>query len=100
MNTNELLNVIEATLPSVTWTKQTDPGRNRDGTIPDAESYSGRSESGWMFTVVVYALDVEGFPRARGYDGAAVKRGVIVHLTPELAKKAIELAEATHLIFF
>jgi hypothetical protein len=97
MNVNELLNVIEAALPSVTWKKQEPPGPDNtlSGFDPiDHRSFDarfGRSESGWMFTVI--ACDVElGDPTSRVYDGAAVKKGVVVHLTPELAEKAFRYA--------
>lgn len=81
MNINELLSVIENTISSVTWTRQPEPG-------PDAVGYFGRSDSGWLMTVIEYTVDAK-----QHYDGAAVKKGVIVHLTPGLAENAFRHAQ-------
>lgn len=56
-----------------------------------------RGESGdWRFTVASYDLTALGFEAGgRGFDGASVKSTTFMRLTPELAERAVRLAEAS-----
>lgn len=65
----KLLAEIEAALPLTTW-KQAENDRT---------SFEGDSSDGWHFVII------DG-------DGAARKAFLVVHLTPELARRAFELA--------
>jgi hypothetical protein len=77
-----ILAEVERALPGTKWTLM-DPH-------PDAVFYRGESKDGWRYTIASFIRGVRG----RGYDGAAVKGTMIMHLTPELAEKAFKLATA------
>jgi len=78
---NAILAEVEQALPKTKWSDYTHLGAG-------AISYTGESESGWRFTVAAFDLP-DG---SRGYDGAASKGNVVMHLTRELAEKAFKLA--------
>ncbi len=86
-----LLNEVEHDLPDMTWNPKTAPELlDRDKTI---KVYEGRSKR-WFLTVTSFNIEDQGFPPgSRGYDGAAVKDGTVLRLTPELAKQAFAVAE-------
>ena len=90
--TAELLGEIDAEIPSVTdWVLQ--PGIENDETH-DARVWKGHGPHGWVFTVISFSIEDQGFPPgSRGVTGAARKENVVMHLTRELADKAIKLAE-------
>lgn len=90
MNLQEILSEIETALPKVVW-------RNlpaETGMPKDAEMYDGQVD-GWSFLILswVIADNLTRDIQIRRYDGTATKGGVIMRLTPELAKLAGELAK-------
>ena len=53
------------------------------------------SADGWGFVIVDFSIAAQGFPAEdRGVDGTARHdaRGIVLHLTRELAERAVELA--------
>ena len=82
---------IEADLPTAKWALIDGPARETNTT--GVLLYEG-STNRWRFTVCSFETESQGFPPgSRGHDGAATKPGVVLHLTRELAKRAVELAE-------
>lgn len=82
---------IETDLPIAKWTLIDGP--TRETNITGVLVYEG-STSRWRFTVCSFNIESQSFPPgSRGYDGAAVKPGVVLHLTRELAAQAVILAE-------
>lgn len=82
---------IEVDLPLAKWALIDGPARetNTVGVL----FYEG-STSRWHFMVCSFETESQGFPPgSRGHDGAATKQGVVLHLTRELAKRAVSLAE-------
>lgn len=58
----------------------------------DARFFQG-AYGAWSFTVCDFDITDQGFPKgSRGYDGAGRKPGVVLHLTRELARRAVERA--------
>lgn len=86
---NSILVEVEQALPKTKWTRTREVDDRRD----DAVFYKGESESGWRFTIVAFGCTPD-FQNFEGYDGAAHKDGVVMHLTRELAEKAFKLAAA------
>ena len=75
---------IEAAIKAVTsWTVENLP----DSPDPTARAYTGTA-NGWRVLVVDFARPDGG----RGQDGTAFKSGLIVRLTPALAKTASHAA--------
>jgi hypothetical protein len=57
------------------------------------EAYKGHG-GGWVFTVVSFNIEDQGFPPgSRGHDGAATRDGTILRLPRDLAEKALKQAE-------
>lgn len=84
---NQVLKTVEATISAVTsWTVEKLP----DAPDPSARAYSGECDD-WRILAVDYAVGDK-----RGQDGTATntRTFLIVHLTRELAKKAVETAKA------
>jgi hypothetical protein len=85
----EALAEIEAALPRVAWQKSP--------VQPDlslAKSYDGNAD-GWRFLIVTWksGIDPAGAVwNGPGCDGTATKGGLVMRLTPELAKLAGEFA--------
>jgi hypothetical protein len=94
MRFDEVLSEIDRALPKVTW---------RLGEIEEDEikravmrevsfrSFGGEAD-GWRFIVCTWHEKGDP-PGDRTFDGTAAKGGVILHLTLELAMKAVTLAE-------
>jgi hypothetical protein len=76
------LDEIASLLPTAIWGPV--EGKNAEG----IDLYSGTAK-GWSFTVARYA---KSEPFGFGYDGAAVKAGVILRLTKPLAEIAFKFA--------
>lgn len=58
----------------------------------DPRFYTG-SADGWFFTVCDFSIEEQGFPKgSRGYDGAGRSDNMVLHLTRELAQRAVERA--------
>jgi len=68
MNALEILREVSEALPSVSWS-----------TTSESFAHQGDSPTGWHFLV---AKDGEH------YDGTAMRAGIVMRLTPELARKA------------
>jgi fibronectin type 3 domain-containing protein len=99
----QLLLEIDGILPSIRFQKINGP--------PNAETYDGETD-GWRILVVAFPIgenDLRGVKWSknqtpqkitaqthRGFDGTATKmeKLTVIRLTPELAKKAVTLAEA------
>jgi hypothetical protein len=82
-----LLSEIEALLPQVRW-----GDRQVLDTERNAEAFVG-SALGFSLTVAAFDIEDQGFPPgSRGYDGAAVLHGTVLHLTRELAETAFKYA--------
>lgn len=82
------LREIEGAIPDVTWTKGSFP-------VPPGTGFFRGEGRGWTINVFDFDISDQGFPAgSRGYDGAANKPGLIVHLTRELAEKAFKAALA------
>jgi hypothetical protein len=57
------------------------------------KAYKGHGE-GWVFTIVSFDIEPQGFPPgSRGYDGAAVHKGTILHLPRDVAELGLKKAE-------
>lgn len=84
MNLSEVFAEIEAALPKVAWL----PLKSE---LPIAESFRGDAE-GWTFLIVTWTVTAREERHRLRADGTATKGGVIMRLTPELAKLARELA--------
>lgn len=84
-NVQRILNEIEMDLHSTWWAR-----------VPlndDAKCYRGHG-SAWTFSVVDFDIEPQGFPKgSRGQDGSASRSGLVVHLTRELSRRAVELAQ-------
>ncbi len=85
----KLLAQIDSILPEVVdWKPEIRPDMPSD-----ARAFVGTAK-GWKFVVVDFDITNQGFPPgSRGYDGAATNpsENVVIHLTRELAEKALGL---------
>jgi len=78
-----LLAEVEVALEKVTnWERCGDPA-------PTARAFQGDAD-GWHFLVVDFTVHLDGHPYAEA-DGTAVKGGVVVRLTRELARRGVAL---------
>jgi len=62
----------------------------------NARSYRGYHSEGWMFVVVEFDTEPQGFPPgSKGYDGTAVnsQKFIMIRLTRELAEELFEAAK-------
>jgi hypothetical protein len=83
----EALVLVEQAIDACTeWTSD-------QGAPNGSKAYQGKV-NGWTIAVVDFDITNQGFPEgSRGYDGAGTKGLMVVHLTRELAEKAVRLAE-------
>lgn len=82
---HELLASIAKAIEAAAWTsKKPPPLHGQHITEFRASAY------GWDLFVIAFATEDGSYPP--GNDGTAVKGGMIVRLTPELASRAVELA--------
>lgn len=84
-----MLKDVEAVLPSLKWHQELEAPRDHD-----ARFFVGESDE-WRLVVSDFEIESQGFPPGtRGYDGAALKKSppTMLHLTRELAQKAVEQA--------
>jgi hypothetical protein len=75
-------------LPTMKWKQEPGPKDH------DARLFVGECE-GWRAVVTDFDISDQGFPPGtRGYDGAitSITPPMLLHLTRELAQKAVELA--------
>ena len=56
---------------------------------PSTRAYHATSD-GWYILVITFTRATDALP---GCDGTATKRDTLVRLTPELARRSLELAE-------
>lgn len=57
-------------------------------------TYVGRAP-GWHFVVASFSIESQGFPPgSRGYDGVARSGTTVLHLTRDLAERAVKMAMA------
>jgi len=91
----EVLTEIEAAIDKVdNWSRDIRGHQDPDVRHHDARFFRGSHEA-WTFTVCDFSIEAQGFPKgSRGYDGAAAKPGMAVHLTRELAERAVLRAAA------
>lgn len=86
----DYLKEVESVLPKITnWKPEM-----RDDMPAHARAFTGSAE-GWKVVVVDFDISDQGFPPGtRGYDGAAHNfvEGVVLHLSRELAEKALQFA--------
>lgn len=80
---------VEAAIPKVVWIPDL---HEVEGAAPaiNFKAYKGHV-GGWEFLII--GVDVPDYEPVRQYHGTAVKSGIILKLTPELARKAGEKAE-------
>jgi len=91
------LSEVEAILPDLHWQRVEDDriqaARVQDPTV---RAYLGEQvgvPGGWCVTVTSFDIAPQGFPPgSRGHDGAAARRGLMIRLTRDLAKKAYAVA--------
>lgn len=86
---SELLDEIEKVLPNVVWTKESPSG------VPEQyETVAFRGTlPGWVFSVVGFSIEDQGFPPGtRGHDGMVIHGSTVIRLTRPLAEKAYAIA--------
>lgn len=87
---SQLLREIDECASRASWkgTGPIDPESD-----PTAKSFSAEVD-GWVLMVISYDIEPQGFPKgSRGYDGTAVRAGLVMRLTRELAEKIYKAAE-------
>lgn len=84
----QILDEIEAELPKMTWFRDKEAEKDPSAIEFQGRCYVGTSES-WRVALATFSIDGE-----RGADGAAtsVTKMMVIRLTPELAKKAADIA--------
>jgi len=78
---------VKTQLPKATWRVTPTNPDSREAVASKLEAYAGKTEDGWVFFVVRY--EQEGVRRA---DGTANIAATIYHLSPDLAKEALDAA--------